>query len=103
MGAETPEYMQRVAQYVSRRMEEIEYLGRMGEQRLATLTAINIADELFKAKDDMAALRREMLELQRCPARSGKGKEAVGSRDKGIAPRPRRRPRRVHRAGASSH
>ena len=82
LGAETPEYMQRVAQYVSRRMEEIEYLGRMGEQRLATLTAINIADELFKAKDDMAALRREMLELQRALRALEKDKKQSGRETK---------------------
>lgn len=65
IGTEEPEYMKRVAAYVDRRMEEIEYMGKMGEQKLSMLTALNLTDELFKAKEDLAVQRREMMELQR--------------------------------------
>ena len=77
MGAESQDYLRSVAQYVSRRMDELESVlpSRFGEQRLATLAAVNVADELFKAKDETANLRREIAELQAAVRRLQKEKE----------------------------
>lgn len=60
VGVETPEYMQRVASYVDRRMTELSYSGYLSEDRLMTLTAINLADELLKSKDEVNAMRKEL-------------------------------------------
>lgn len=60
VGAETPEYMQRVASYVDRRMTELSYSGYLSEDRLMALTALNLADELLKSKDEVNAMRKEL-------------------------------------------
>ncbi|MDR2513640.1 MAG: cell division protein ZapA [Christensenellaceae bacterium] len=73
VGKESEEYMQRVAAYVNRRMEEIGYDALMSEQRLVVLTALNLADELFKAKEEIAQLRREAAEAQRRAQAQRKG------------------------------
>lgn len=65
VGEETPEYMQRVAAYVDRRMEEAEVLGRIGEQRLAVLTALNVTDELMKARREIDQYKRDMADMQK--------------------------------------
>ena len=60
VGAEPAEYMQRVASYVDRRMSEIGYSTCQTKDRLTVLTAINLADELLKSKDEVSAIRKEM-------------------------------------------
>ena len=64
VGTESVEYMQRVAGYVDRRMNEISFSNYLSEDRLMTLTAINIADELLKSKDEVNMMRREMAQLR---------------------------------------
>ena len=60
VGAEPPEYMQRVAAYVDRRMSEISYSSSLSDERLMALTALNLADELLKSKDEVSAIRKEL-------------------------------------------
>lgn len=60
VGAEPPEYMQRVASYVDRRMSEISFSTYLSEDRLMALTALNLADELLKSKDEVNAIRKEL-------------------------------------------
>jgi len=64
VGTESVEYMQRVAGYVDRRMNEISFSNYLPDDRLMTLTAINIADELLKSKDEVNMMRKEMTQLR---------------------------------------
>lgn len=64
VGAEPPEYMQRVAAYVDRRMSEISFSAYLSEERLMALTALNLADELIKSKDEVTAMRKEMTQMR---------------------------------------
>lgn len=55
------EYLQRVAQYVNEKMEEILKKTRsVSTMNVAILTALNIADDLLKEKDQRKALLREV-------------------------------------------
>lgn len=64
VGTEPPEYMHRVALYVDRKMQEIAVATRLNSSNLATLTCLNIADELIKSQDDNARLRKELAEAR---------------------------------------
>lgn len=57
-GSASPDYMKRVAHYVDEKMRQIgQANSRLGISRIAVLTAVNLADELF-------LLRKELQELQ---------------------------------------
>lgn len=58
------EHLERVAAYVDRRITETIYATRMTRENVAVLTAMNIADELLKAQDENARLRRELNALR---------------------------------------
>lgn len=75
LGEEMPEYMQRVATYVDRRMSEISFSAPLSEDRLMALTALNLADELLKSKDEVAAMRRELAAQRKELAALRKSKE----------------------------
>ena len=45
-------------------MTEISLASYLSEDRLMTLTALNIADELLKSKAEVNAMRREMTQLR---------------------------------------
>ncbi len=64
VSTDAPEYMQRVAGYVDRRMNELAMATYLPEQRLYALTALNLADELLKSKDENNALRKELTQLR---------------------------------------
>lgn len=64
VGTETVEYMQRVAGYVDRRMNDLSFSNYLSEDRLMTLTALNIADELLKSKDEVNAIRKELAQMR---------------------------------------
>ena len=70
VGAEPVDYMQRVAGYVDRRMSEISYASYLPEDRLMALTALNLADELLKSKDEVTAMRREMTQMRQALAKA---------------------------------
>lgn len=56
-GAESPEYMRMLAQYVNKKMRQVVTRNPMlGVSRAAVLTAINIADELMKLQQDYDSL-----------------------------------------------
>ena len=55
-----PDKVQRLSQYVDRRMRELAILTRAGENMLPVLTAMTLADELFTAQDEVNRLRREL-------------------------------------------
>lgn len=65
MGTEPVSYLKRVGAYVDRKIQEIHLASGLNEPRLTVLTALNLADELFKAQEEVNRLRREMNELRR--------------------------------------
>ena len=64
VSSESPEYMNRVAAYVDRKLEEMAMATRLPTNMVAVLTALNMADELMKAHDENSRLRREMMALR---------------------------------------
>ena len=63
-GYDGEEYVRRVAQYVDRKITELELATRLPSQQLAVLTSVSIADELHKAQDDNARLRKELMQAR---------------------------------------
>ncbi|MGI6239204.1 MAG: cell division protein ZapA [Christensenellales bacterium] len=53
-------YVQRVATYVDRRMEELNAATRLPSAQLAVLTAMNVTDDMLKAHDEIRRLRAEI-------------------------------------------
>ena len=64
ISEESPEYIHRVAGYVDRKMEEINVAGKLSNVQLSVLTSLNIADELLKAQDDNARMRKDLAEAR---------------------------------------
>ncbi len=60
VSADSPEYISRVANYVDRRITETAFATRMNKESVAVLVSLNMADELMKAQDENARLRREL-------------------------------------------
>ena len=65
VSSDSPEHLQRVAAYVDRQITETAYATRMSRENVAVLSALNIADELMKAHDENARLRRELNALRK--------------------------------------
>ncbi len=60
-GEENSEYIQMLAAYVDRRMKMIQQRNsNLSNQRVAILTALNLADELNKLQEDYDQLIRTM-------------------------------------------
>ena len=50
-GTAAPDYLKRLAQYVDEKMRQIGAANsRLGTSKVAILTAVNLADELFRAQ-----------------------------------------------------
>ena len=64
ISADSPEYINRVANYVDRRITETAFATRMNKENVAVLVSLNMADELMKAQDENARLRRELNALR---------------------------------------
>ena len=64
VSSESPEYMNRVAAYVDRKLEEMAMATRLPTNMVAVLTALNMADDLMKAHDENSRLRREIMALR---------------------------------------
>ena len=64
-----PEYLTGIAAYVDRCIAEAARAAHMQIQDAAVLTALNLADELNKSKEESRRLRRQITELTRdfCP------------------------------------
>ena len=60
VAEESPAYMQRVGAYVDSKMEGILSGSHVGRTDAAVLTAVNIADELFKEQASAAELRGQI-------------------------------------------
>ena len=65
VSSDSPEHLSRVAAYVDRRITETAFATRMNKENVAVLVSLNIADELMKAHDENARLRREINALRK--------------------------------------
>lgn len=64
-GYETPEYMQKVATYVDKKMNEIrQKCFSLDSAMIAVLTAVNIADENLKLYDRVDEMEQEIVTLK---------------------------------------
>jgi cell division protein ZapA len=55
-----PQRIERLAAYVRRKVDEVASHGPISSQKLAILAALNIADEYFRAIDEMRELKRQV-------------------------------------------
>ncbi len=62
---DTEEYVNRVAAWVNRRMDELGAATRLPEAQLAVLTAVNAADDMMKSRDEIRRLKAELDDLHR--------------------------------------
>jgi cell division protein ZapA len=63
---ETPEYIRILATYVDKKMQQVgQKFPHLPEQKLAVLTALNIADELHKVQQDYDTLVKLIQEEKR--------------------------------------
>ena len=60
VAEESSSYMQRVGSYVNDKMAEVLESSKVGRTDAAVLTAVNIADELFKAQAEADQLRAQI-------------------------------------------
>ena len=60
VAQEAPSYMQRVGTYVDEKMNEVLQNAHVGRVDAAVLTAVNITDELFRAREDAEHLRGQL-------------------------------------------
>ena len=64
VSTDPEEHVRRVGAYVDLRLKETELATRLPAHSAAVLTCMNIADELLKAQDENARLRRELTALR---------------------------------------
>lgn len=57
VAEEPPSYMQKVGAYVDSKLTELMESAKVGRTDAAVLTAVNIADELFKERESAESLR----------------------------------------------
>ena len=65
VSSDGPAHLSRVAAYVDRQITETVLAARTSKENAAVLVAMNLADELIKAQDDNARLRREMAAMRK--------------------------------------
>ncbi len=65
VGIESDEYLQKVALYIDRKMNEIMRVNsKLSTSMVAVLTAINVADDFFKAQESDRNFRSEATQLK---------------------------------------
>ncbi|MBR6029897.1 MAG: cell division protein ZapA [Clostridia bacterium] len=64
LSPDGPEHMQRVASYADRMLRETQLSARMTLETTGILTALSLADEVLKAKDENTRLRRRLREAE---------------------------------------
>ena len=60
VAEEAPSYMHKVGSYVDEKLSELLSGAKVGRSDAAVLTAINIADELFKEREAAETLRAQV-------------------------------------------
>ena len=61
---DSEEYVNRVAAWVDRRMEELSAATHLPAAQLAVLTAVNAADDMMKSRDEIRRLKAELDDLR---------------------------------------
>ena len=61
---DSEEYVNRVADWVNRRMEELAAATKLPAAQLAVLTAVNAADDMMKSRDEIRRLKAELDDLR---------------------------------------
>ena len=61
---DTPEYVNRVAAHVDRKMSELAEATKLPAAQLAVLAAVNATDDMMKSRDEIDRLRREIEALR---------------------------------------
>lgn len=65
VGQETDEYIQRVALYIDKKMNEITRANnKLSTTMSAVLTAVNVADDFFKAREKIDVLTKELEQVK---------------------------------------
>lgn len=64
VSSDPPEYMQRVAAYVDRKLNEMSVATRLPSNMVAVLACLNMADDLMKSHDENTRLRKELMLLR---------------------------------------
>ena len=64
VSSDPPEYMQRVAAYVDRKLNEMSVATRLPSNMVAVLACLNMADDLMKSHDETTRLRKELMLLR---------------------------------------
>lgn len=57
---DSPEYVNRVAAHVNRKMSELSLATQLPAAQLAVLAAVNATDDMLKSRDEIDRLRREL-------------------------------------------
>lgn len=61
---ESEEYVQRIASYVDRKMNELSIATKLPSAQLSVLVAMSVTDDMLKAHDDNNRLKRELGEAR---------------------------------------
>ena len=64
VSSDPPEYMQRVAAYVDRKLNEMSVATRLPSNMVSVLACLNMADDLLKSHDENTRLRKELMLLR---------------------------------------
>ena len=62
---DSEEYVNRVANYVDRKMNELNLATRLPAAQLAVLTAVNATDDMMKSREENRRLRLELEEARK--------------------------------------
>ncbi|MDP7038353.1 MAG: cell division protein ZapA [Myxococcota bacterium] len=64
-----PRYLERLANYVKRKVEEVSQNGPVSSSKIAILAALNIADDYFKAMEENREFKRKVADKSRAMLR----------------------------------
>ena len=76
VSGDPPEYVKRVAAFVDRKLSETTAVTNLPSGQAAVLTCFNLAEDLLKAQDENALLRRQMEQMARAGAQAAKSRAA---------------------------
>ncbi|MBE5796784.1 MAG: cell division protein ZapA [Clostridiales bacterium] len=71
VSSDSPEHLNRVAGYLDRQITETVFATRLPKETVTVLVAMNITDELMKAQEENARLRRELNEMRKAQSAAG--------------------------------
>ena len=79
-STDSEDYVNRVAAWVDRRMNELAAATRLPATQLAVLTAVNAADDMMKSRDEIRRLQAELDALRdKLEAPAAEGAEAAAT------------------------